>query len=286
MIFTKSSSLSAAVEPQWHFLSEWSLPSASGTWSLPTSAHSFKCVLGTGRCSEQGQQVWWEHECLIRWDQIYPLSKSTLAAHPCWTVELQTLSLSVWSTTTITGKNTMDLRGTNAQFSPQMLKAHLTWIFLSSHCRVTKMTICISNGSHHLCKILCVLHTMLFLPPNSQHGRVYPAWALETWDSHNKPFRRQTALRTACLAEKALCRGTACWSVLRRNNIITLIRSLGRRRDNMTYCRTQIQKHSLVQTVNFLENNEATRLKSEQSHKVKEWDSCPPTDPKGPFSFF
>lgn len=156
---------------------------------------------------------------------------------------------------------------------------------LSLH-RVTKMTICISNGSHHLCKILCVLHTMLFLPPNSQHGRVYPAWALETWDSHNKPFRRQTALRTACLAEKALCRGTACWSVLRRNNIITLIRSLGRWRDNMTYCRTQIQKHSLVQTVNFLENNEATRLKSEQSHKVKEWDSCPPTDPKGPFSFF
>lgn len=38
--------------------------------------------------------------------------------------------------------------------------------------------------------------------------------------------------------------------------------------------------------MNFLENNEATRLKSEQSHKVKEWDSCPPTDPKGPFSFF
>lgn len=36
----------------------------------------------------------------------------------------------------------------------------------------------------------------------------------------------------------------------------------------MTYCKIQIQKHSLVQTVNFLENNEATRLKAEQSQKV------------------
>lgn len=53
----------------------------------------------------------------------------------------------------------------------------------------------------------------------------------------------------------------------------------------MTYCKIQIQKHSLVQTVNFLENNEATRLKAEQSQKVMEWDSSPMRDPKGPFPF-
>lgn len=49
----------------------------------------------------------------------------------------------------------------------------------------------------------------------------------------------------------------------------------------MTYCRTQIQKHSLIQIVNFLENNEATRLKAEHSQKVAEWDSSPVGDPKG-----
>lgn len=53
----------------------------------------------------------------------------------------------------------------------------------------------------------------------------------------------------------------------------------------MTYCRIQIQKHSLVQTVNFLENNEAARLKAEQSQKVIERDSNPVRDPKSPFPF-
>lgn len=53
----------------------------------------------------------------------------------------------------------------------------------------------------------------------------------------------------------------------------------------MTYCRIQIQKHSLVKRVNFLENNEATRLKAEQSQKVVEWDSSPVRDSKGLFPF-
>lgn len=33
----------------------------------------------------------------------------------------------------------------------------------------------------------------------------------------------------------------------------------------------------------FLENNEAKRLKAEQSQKVIEWDSSPVRDPKVPF---
>lgn len=42
---------------------------------------------------------------------------------------------------------------------------------------------------------------------------------------------------------------------------------------------------TFVSTVNFLESNEPTRLKAEQSQKVEEWDSCPVRDPKGPFFF-
>lgn len=37
--------------------------------------------------------------------------------------------------------------------------------------------------------------------------------------------------------------------------------------------------------MNFLEDNEATQLKAEQSQKVAEWDSSPVRDPKGPFPF-
>lgn len=88
--------------------------------------------------------------------------------------------------------------------------------------KVTKMTIWVSNGSHCLCKIPSVLHTMPLVPPSSQHSKVCLAFALETQVSQNMPF---------CLARQALCRGIARRLVPRRKNIITFITSLGRRHE-------------------------------------------------------